>query len=150
VSGLFHFGPTLAAVALNAMASGGGYRWVDTQGGVHFGDQPPTGVSAEPLRPPLPPGSGEEQKALQELSQQRSRQAAEDAKQQEEALQQRLREDNRKAACAASQTRRERLERPRQLEILPDGSAQRLTEEERQARIQETDRRITETCGNGS
>lgn len=145
----FHFASTMVAVALSAAASGGTYRWVDAQGGIHFGDQPPAGVAVEPVQPPLPPGAGEEQKALHELSEQRSRQEAEEAKQQQEIRQQRLQEENRKAVCTASQTRRERLERPRQLELLPDGSARRLTEEERQERIRETESRIAETCANG-
>lgn len=145
----FHLASTMAAVALSAAAADGSYRWMDKQGGVHFGDQPPAGVSAEPVRPPLPPGAGEEQKALQELEQQRSRQEAEEAEQQKKARQQRLREADRKAACTDSQARRQRLERSRQLEILPDGSARRLTEEERQARIRETDNRIAETCTSG-
>jgi Domain of unknown function (DUF4124) len=144
----FHLGSAFAVV-LSAAASGGAYRWVDAQGGVHYGDQPPGNAVAEPVQPPLPPGSGEEQKALQELSQQRSRQDAEEAKRRDELRQQKLRETNRKTDCTAAQTRRERLDRPRQLEMLPDGSARRLTEEERQARIRETESRITENCSDG-
>lgn len=142
----FHLGSMMAAALLSAAATGGGYRWVDAEGGVHFGDQPPPGVIAEPVRPPQPPGAGEEQKALQELSQERSRREALEAEQREKDRQKRLSEENRKAVCSASQARRERLERPRQLEMLPDGSARRLTEEERQQRIRETDTRIAEAC----
>lgn len=144
----FHLGSTLAAVALHATASGGTYRWVDVQGAIHYGDQPPSGVVATPVQPPLPPGSGEEQKQLQLLSQQRSKQEAEAAKQQEEAVKQQQREDTRKAVCTEAQARRERLERPRQLVTFPDGSARRLDEEERQTRIRDTEARIAESCTN--
>lgn len=145
----FHLASTLAAVALHAAAAGGSYRWVDAEGGVHYGDQPPSGVVATPVQPPLPPGSGEEQKQLQQLSQQRSQREAEAAKQLLQAREQKLREENRKAVCTDAQVRRERLERPRQLVTFPDGSARRLDEEERQARILETDKRIAEACANG-
>lgn len=144
----FHFVPALAAVTLNAMAAGGPYRWVDAQGGVHYGDQPPAGVSAELVGRASPPGSGDEQKALEALSKQRALQETEQAKQLADLQQQRSREEVRKAACADSRGRRERLERPRQLEIQADGSAVRLTEDERQDRIRETDKRIAEACTN--
>jgi len=145
----FHLGSTLAAVALHAAASGGTYRWVDAQGAVHYGDQPPSGVVAVTVPPSLPAGSGEEQNQLQLLSQQRSQEEAEQAKKQEEVSKQRQRDESRKAACTDAQALRERLERPRQLVNFPDGSACRLDEEERQSRIRETDARITESCTDG-
>lgn len=143
-----HFAPAVAAVTLNAMAAGGAYRWVDAQGGVHYGDQPPAGVNAEVVARSLPPGSGDEQKALEALSKQRALQESEQAKQLADLQQLRSREDGRRAVCADSRGRRERLERPRQLELQADGSAVRLTEEERQTRIRETDKRIAEACTN--
>ena len=144
----FHFVPALAAVTINAMAAGGSYRWVDAQGGVHYGDQPPAGVSAEMVGRSLTPGSGDEQKALEALSKQRALQESEQAKQLADLQQQRSRDEGRKAVCADSRGRRERLERPRQLELQADGSAVRLTEEERQTRIRETEKRIAEACTN--
>lgn len=142
----FHIGAMLAALALNGAASGGAYRWVDAQGGVHYGDQPPSGAVTESVQPPLPPGAGEEQKELREISRQRSIQEAEKVKQQEQVREQKQREATRKAVCTDSQAQRERLERPRQLVTFPDGSARRLDEEERQARIRETEARIAESC----
>lgn len=52
----------------------------------------------------------------------------------------------REARCESSRARRLRLERPRQLEYLPDGSARRLTEEDRQARILTVEKDMADAC----
>jgi len=41
----------LAAAAVHAQ----GYKWIDTDGHVKYGDTPPPGVKATPLGPPPPP-----------------------------------------------------------------------------------------------
>ena len=45
----------LAAAAAHAQ----GYKWIDTDGHVKYGDTPPPGVKATPLGPPPPPVSTE-------------------------------------------------------------------------------------------
>jgi uncharacterized protein DUF4124 len=42
-----------------AAAHGQGYKWIDTDGHVKYGDTPPPGVKATPLGPPPPPVSTE-------------------------------------------------------------------------------------------
>ena len=124
------------------------YRWVDEHGQVHFGDHPPAGVQAEIVPPALPPGSGETQRQLQDYVRTLEVQEAEQAKEAERQRTKQALQAARKADCEASRVRRERLEKPRQLEHQPDGSARRLTEEERQARIADTEKRIADACAN--
>lgn len=53
-----------AALAVSATASAGVYKWVDKDGKVRYGDTPPPGVKATPLRTPKgpPPPSAEAKK----------------------------------------------------------------------------------------
>lgn len=134
--------PLIAARA----GADGVYRWVDEHGQVHYGDHPPAGVQVEVVPPPLPPRAGETQGQLQDYVRTLEVQEAEQAKETEQQRAEQALQAARKADCEASRVRREQLEKPRQLEYQPDGSARRLTEEERQARIAETDKRITDAC----
>lgn len=122
------------------------YRWVDEQGQVHYGDRPPAGVQVEVVLPTFPPGSGEAQRQLQDYVRTLEVQEAEQAKETERQNTSQALQAARRADCEASRERRERLEKPRQLEHQPDGSARRLTEEERQARITDTEKRIADVC----
>lgn len=122
------------------------YRWVDEQGQVHYGDRPPAGVRAEAVPPQLLPGSGEAQRHLQDYVRTLEVQEAEQAKEAEQQRASQALQAARRADCEASRVRRERLEKPRQLEFQPDGTARRLTEEERQTRIADTEKRIADVC----
>ncbi|MGQ0586524.1 MAG: DUF4124 domain-containing protein [Gammaproteobacteria bacterium] len=124
----------------------GVYRWVDKNGQVHFGDHPPAGVQAEVVLAPLPLGSAEAQHQLRDYVRTLEVQEAERAKDEERKRAEQALQDARKADCETSRVRRERLEKPRQLEYQPDGSARRLTEEERRARIADTEERIADVC----
>jgi hypothetical protein len=137
----------LGSLLISARAGADGvFRWVDEHGQVHYGDHPPAGVQVEVLPPPLPSGSGETQRQLQDYVRTLEVQEAGQAKEAERQRAEQALQGARKSDCEASRARRERLEKPRQLEYQPDGSARRLTEEERQARIAETDKRITDVC----
>ena len=122
------------------------YRWVDEHGQIHYGDRPPSGVQADAIPPPLPAGSDEEVRHLQDYVRTLEVQDAECARQAEQERQQQERAAARRADCEASSERRARLEKPRQLEYQPDGSTRRLTEEERQTRIADTEKRIADVC----
>ena len=50
--GLFLVGLMMVSVLASTVAGAGAYRWVDDQGKVHYGDQPPTGAQ----RLNAPPG----------------------------------------------------------------------------------------------
>ena len=47
----------LAALAVSASAGAQAYKWVDKDGKVRYGDTPPPGVKATPLKPPPRPSS---------------------------------------------------------------------------------------------
>lgn len=131
-----------------ATAAGGVYRWVDAQGQVHYGDRPPPGTPARAIQPaPAPaPGNAQAAQSMQDYLRTIDERNAERSRAAEQKRDEQQREIARKAQCESSRARRLRLERPRQLEYLPDGSARRLTEEERQARIQDVEKRIADAC----
>lgn len=139
----------IVGALLSAAASGTVYRWVDAQGQTHYGDSPPAGVQVQsiPLQL-LPPGSGEAQRAIRDYVRTIEAREAERAKEAMQKRQQKKHEAARKAACKSSRALRTRLEKPHLLEYQADGSARRLTEEERQARIQETEAYIVDVCSN--
>lgn len=79
-------------LALTGAATAETFRWVDQDGSVHFGDTPPPGVKAEPLRvaPPKSKLSAEEaRQKIQNLRAQRENENAQaEAKRAEEARKQ--------------------------------------------------------------
>lgn len=139
----------LAGVLFSAAASAEVYRWVDAQGQLHYGDQPPADVPFETIPAPLPPVGDGAQQALRDYVRTLEVQDAERATQAELKRREGERETDRRADCESSRQRRARLENPRQLEYQANGTARRLTEEERQARILEMEKRLADACSNG-
>lgn len=135
----------LAALPLAASASVI-YRWIDEQGQIHYGDRPPPGVETHAIPPPLPAGVGEELRQLQDYVRTLEVQDTERARRAELLRQQQQRLLQRRSDCEQSTARRARLDNPRQREYQADGNVRRLTEEERQARIAETEQRIADAC----
>lgn len=133
----------------SAIASAAGaYRWVDAQGRVHYGDRPPAGaqVEAVPPVPVPPPGNAEAVQSMHDYLRTIDERNAERDREAAQKRQKQQREISRKAQCESSRARRLRLERPQQREYQTDGSARRLTEEERQALILNVERRISDAC----
>jgi hypothetical protein len=135
-------------LALSATASASQvYKWVDAQGNTHFGNQPPqgqdatqvnTGVSQpKPATPPAPaplPLPGTEQDPAQK--------AIDEKVKQEVAA----KEVERKKYCEAVRTHLAQLQNNPRLMVEVDGEKRRFTEEERQAKIAEDQKSITDTC----
>src|ERR1051326_7374226 len=74
------------AMALSAGVAAQAYKWVDEKGKVRYGDQPPPGVKATPLkgpppppRPPAPPSRGGEKPLTPEQAFQKRQQERADA-----------------------------------------------------------------------
>lgn len=121
------------------------YKWVDSQGQLHFGSQPPAGQDSERLTTrswaPAPPAETEtqtdtavpESKSQQEIDREVKRQVA---REQEE-----LRE-----YCLNMRTRLAQLKNNPRLMAEIDGQNVRLSEEERQQRILEAEQQIGEFC----
>lgn len=124
------------------------YRWVDRQGQVHFSDHPPDDLPAQAIQPAPPAPTGDD--SAQRIKEFVDRSEAEAAAKQAEEQARRKAEEAaaaRQQACEQARRSRARMgDRPRVLLINPDGSARRLTEEERQARLAELERMIAD-CG---
>ncbi len=133
-------------LALSATASASQvYKWVDAQGNTHFGAQPPQGQDATPINtvvaPPKPvqplptfptPGSADDpaQKAIDEKI---KKEVAE-------------RDEKLKKYCEITRTNLAQLQNNPRITAEVNGEVRRLTEEERQSKIAENQKGITENC----
>lgn len=133
--------------ALVAGAHGQAYKWVDEQGQVHYGQQPPTGGQAETLPLPkarAPAGDpGEATRARSEASDER-RQEADEAQAQAQARAEQ--EQARRDACATMRTNLEVLQTRSRVRELKDGEYVPLSPEAQQARIEELRTQLEEHC----
>lgn len=132
-------------LALSTGATAGQiYKWVDGQGNVHFGSQPPEGQDAASVNPnisqpkvaaPAPPTlKTEKQDEEQEkLDQQARSQAAE-------------REEELKVYCERIRKDLAQMKASPRVRVEENGELRRLTEEERQERITKSEASIKENC----
>jgi hypothetical protein len=136
----------LLAMSATAMASQV-YKWVDAQGVTHFSAQPPQGQQATSvntaLPPPKPAEPAEPKAAPTFESIADPEQAAIDAKVKKEVA---AKEAERKKYCADVRTNLAQLENNPRLRTKVDGEVRRLTEEERQQRISDAKKSISENC----
>jgi len=116
------------------------YKWVDAQGVTHFDAQPPQGQESTLMTPapppvgkPAAPASGKvigDQQAIDK-----------DVKQQVAKQQEQL-----KVFCQQARTNLAQLQSNPRLREETEGEIRRLTEEDRQARLAETRKQITDNC----
>lgn len=136
----------LLAMSTTAMASQV-YKWVDAQGVTHFGAQPPQGQEATSINTATPqpkPVVSEEKKAAPTFeSIADPEQAAIDKKVKQEIA---AKEAERKKYCTDMRTNLAQLQNNPRVRVEVDGELRRLNEEERQARISETQKSITDNC----
>ncbi|WP_137888252.1 DUF4124 domain-containing protein [Pseudomonas sp. 2FE] len=136
-------GSLLLALSATAMASQV-YKWVDTQGITHFGAQPPQGQDATAVNtvtaPPKPPAPAA---APAPDSTTDAAQKAIDDKVKKDVATQEL---ERKKYCETVRTNLAQLQNNPRLRAEVDGETHRLTEEERQGRITESEKAIAENC----
>lgn len=135
----------LLTLCSSVLCAGTVYQWSDEEGRVHYGSQPPQGVSASVVRPqsntvskpkasaPSPPTAPSVQ-ALQKEA---------DALAQAEAAKEQL---ERQTYCQNLRTDLARLENNPRVMMQENGQPRRLTEDERQARILELTQRIELDC----
>lgn len=138
-------GSLLLALSATAMA-GQVYKWVDAQGNTHFGSLPPEGQQATPINTnvaqPKPPAA-----AAQPVTK-----AAEGGEQ--EAIDNKVKADvakqeaERQKYCETVRTNLAQLQNNPRLRVPVEGKDEmrRITEEERQAQIAETEKAIAENC----
>jgi hypothetical protein len=140
--------PVIAALLLVTSASPaadtqGIYKWTDDQGEVHYTQFPPPGHKAVKLHAAPPPAHSPEVVTGNQLPQQQQKpsQGATDTTQQAEI--QKVRKSN----CEAARTNLANLQRGGNIRYkLASGEVIRMTEEDRQKRIDEANKQIKENC----
>ncbi|MGH8436612.1 MAG: DUF4124 domain-containing protein [Pseudomonas sp.] len=140
-------GSLLLALSATAMASQV-YKWVDAQGITHFGAQPPQGQDATSINtvaapPKLPVPTAAPAPAPAPDSPADTEQKAIDDKVKKDVATQ---EAERKKYCETVRTNLAQLQNNPRLREVVNGETRRLTEEERQGRITESEKAIAENC----
>ena len=132
-------------LALSTTANAGQiYKWVDAQGNVHFGSQPPEGQAAAEVNPNISQPKLTEEAPVQSTDDSaESEQKAIDEKVKKEVA---VQEAERKKYCETVRTNLSQLENNPRVRVEDDGELRRLTEEERQAKIAENKKLIAENC----
>ena len=139
-------------LALSATASAQVYKWVDAQGNTHFGAQPPQGQEATqintgipqpksapaatpaPAAPPAVPTPGSTDDPTQK---------AVDEKVKKEVAEN---EEQRAKYCEGTRNNLAQLQNNPRIKSEVNGEVRRLTEEERQSKITESQKGIAENC----
>ena len=144
-------GSLLLALSASAMASQV-YKWVDAQGNTHFGAQPPQGQAATEINtvvaPPKAPGADATETAkpaasTSPVAEDDLEQKAIDDKVKKEVA---SKEAERKKYCESVRTNLAQLRNNPRVMVEIKGETRRLSEEERQARITESEKGIAESC----
>ncbi len=120
------------------------YKWVDAQGVTHYDATPPAGAPAEQvdLQASPPPSSGSSAPRNTEPDP-AAHQRAIDAKVKKQAA---VEEKKRQANCEIIRTNLAKLKTYSRIREPVEDGYKRLTQEERQARIDETEKMIAEYC----
>jgi hypothetical protein len=141
----------LVFAACSAVAEGQNmYKWIDDQGEVHYGQFPPPGTKTEKMRAPPPaPASAaatagsdlQKQIEIMNKNEEEQLQGAKDAE--SWAKIQKIRREN----CDTANKNLVNLQRGGNVRYVgPNGEVMRLTEEDRQKRIEEANAQIKENC----
>lgn len=139
--------PIILTLTTNAAAAAM-YKWTDADGSTQYGQHPPAGVAAEPIKiSPQPASSAQPaaspQQRLKELEEQQQIQSEKESK----AAAEKQRAETRKKNCEIAKSNLAGLQLGgHRLTRLSDGSYTRLTEEERQSRIADAEKHIKEYC----
>ena len=138
------------SLALSSQVMAGSiYQWVDAKGQSHFGAQPPQGVQATLVSTGTGNGTGKTglppTSELPKLKDEREADAqkAIDTQVKQEVAKQ---EAELKQYCDSLRTNLAQLENNPRLSTQENGQTRRLTEDERQNRISETQKQLKENC----
>lgn len=137
-----------ALLLVSSMSQAGVYRWKDSHGVTHYSQTPPRVEAYQTIKGPPPPPQGSSTAASPPQSDSGQSQPPQ-ARQQARAEQApKLSPAQRQQKCTYEQKRLASLQRrPQVLLQYPDGHVKRLSEEERQAEITNTQNRIGKYCG---
>jgi hypothetical protein len=147
----------LAALAFAAAASAQTYKWVDKDGKVRYGDQPPPGVKATPLRgssaPAAPAASADtkkdDKKGAKPLSPEAAfRKRQQDQKEAEEkASKERAEGDVRRQNCDVARANLRQLESGQRISsVNAQGERVFIEDNERVAQTQRAQKAVSEYC----
>lgn len=135
---------SLALVLSSTAMAGQIYKWVDAQGVTHFSEQPPQGQQANTVNTATPPPPTPEPKpapTFKDIAD--PQQAAADAKVKKEVAEQ---EAQRLKYCETQRNNLAQLENNPRVRVEDGGEMRRLGEDERQQRIADSKKAITENC----
>jgi hypothetical protein len=141
----------LAFAACSAVAENQNmYKWTDDQGEVHYSQFPPSAGKAEKMRAPPPPPAAAVESAESELQKQIKAMDKENEEQLQGAKDaeswakiQKIRRQN----CETANKNLANLQRGGNVRYVgPNGEVTRLSDEERQKRIEEANKQIKENC----
>ena len=141
----------LAFAACSAAAeSQNMYKWTDDQGEVHYDQFPPAGRKTEKMRAP-PPAPAQTPEAggnnLEKRPDNAEKQNENQSQQELEAKQKAEREEIRKKNCEIAHKNLVNLQRGGNVRYMDaSGKVIRLSEEERQKRIEEANKHMKENC----
>ncbi|PHN30796.1 DUF4124 domain-containing protein [Pseudomonas phytophila] len=133
----------IVALALGTTAQAAQiYKWVDDQGVTHFDAQPPAGRQTQQIdtqKPPAVPTTGNSKAAIDEEAEQR---AVDDVVKKKI-----TQEEGRRAEdCKILRTNLSQLQNNPRVREQVEGGLKRLSEDERQVRITETQQAIKDYC----
>lgn len=136
-------------LAISTAAHSAMYKWTDENGKVVYSQSPPPSGEAKKIKPPPPPGesTASAQKKLQERLQR-----LEDIKEDKDLAGDKAVKEEKSRQETADQCQKAKSDLtafsggPNRMYKLPDGSYQRMTEEERQKRISERKEFIAKNC----
>jgi hypothetical protein len=122
----------LLAVAPTAWA-GTVYKWVDQQGAVHYGSNPPPGQPTQTVQPPPPPptGSAEESAQLKKAAEQVDKSMGAQTKAQQKAEKEAARKKTMAENCRKARSQLEMLQNRNRIQVVSGGKVHTMTTEER-------------------
>lgn len=120
------------------------YKWVDAQGNVHFGSQPPEGQEAATVNPNISqPKADPRPQSIEPDTSGDDKQKAIDQKVKQDVTEQ---EAELKKYCETVRRNLAQLRNNPRVQMEEKGEVRRLTEEERQAQITESQKAIADRC----
>jgi len=141
----------LAALAFTGAAAAQQYKWVDADGRIRYGDTPPPGVKATPLKPPpaapQPPAAASKEKALtpEAAFQKRQREREEEL---EKAAKERAAADAKRQNCEQAQLRLRQLQSGQRIATLnAAGERSFLEDAQRSRETERAQKAVSEWCG---
>ncbi len=125
------------------------YKWTDEQGQVHYSQSPPPGRPAQTIAPPPRVDTEAAIKALEDQKKRMEKGAKKIEKQAKKAAEKQQADKNETDRKQACETWRQNLEKLRNVPVYKttvEGGREYLTDEQRQAEIENTERKVAEHC----